>query len=260
VVAEKLPSVWVDRERRLLDDTVVLYTSDNGFALGEHGLIDKRTAYEASMRVPLLAHWPGAARARVSEMVANIDIAPSVLELAGLEPPGEMHGRSFVPLVEGRASGAGAGVAWRQSLLYEYFWERNFPQTPTIHAVRGPRYKFIRYHGVWDTDELFDLEADPGEIRNLITSAAHKEVAATLRDELFDLLAATGGGHMPLLRDRGGTSNQRSRAGSGGGRTSAPFPPHLIRASGPTKPTSGAGSGSAGVRTGARGSAAPASR
>ena len=142
-------------ERQMLDDTLVIFMGDNGFAFGEHGLIDKRTAYESSMRVPLVMAGAGLpAATTVSEVVANIDIAPSILDAAGLTPPA-MDGRSFLPLARGER------VAWREALLYKYYWERNFPQTPTIHAVRGARYKYIRYYGLWDTDELYDLMDDP---------------------------------------------------------------------------------------------------
>ncbi len=122
-------------ERKLLDNTLVVFMGDNGFAFGEHGLIDKRTAYESSMRVPLLMAGAGLpAATTVKEVVANIDIAPTILEAAGLKAP-PMDGRSFLPLARGERT------PWRDSLLYEYYWERNFPQTPTMHALRGARYK-----------------------------------------------------------------------------------------------------------------------
>src|SRR3546814_18773107 len=116
---------------------------DNGFQFGEHGLIDKRTAYEESMKVPMLAYSPSIIKpgTRVKEVVANIDIAPTVLQAAGLQSPEYMDGESFLPLLEGKS------IPWRTELLYEYYWERNFPQTPTIHALRGDRYKYIHYHG-----------------------------------------------------------------------------------------------------------------
>ena len=139
------------RETGLLESTIVIFMGDNGFAFGEHGLIDKRTAYEESMRVPLLMSGGGLPAGRsVEEVVANIDIAPTVLEAAGLTPP-PMDGRSFLPLARGER------IQWRETLLYEYYWERNFPQTPAMHAVRGAQYKYIRYYGIWDTDELSDL-------------------------------------------------------------------------------------------------------
>jgi N-acetylglucosamine-6-sulfatase len=196
------------RERGLLESTVVMFMGDNGFAFGEHGLIDKRTAYETSMRVPLLMAGGGLPAGRsVDDVVANIDIAPTVLEAAGLTPPA-MDGRSFLPLVRGER------IPWRETLLYEYYWERNFPQTPAMHALRGARYKYIRYYGLWDTDELYDLQGDPLEKRNLVRDPAHADVVTRLNRELFETLAATDGMYIPLAPDRGNPQNLRRRSGS----------------------------------------------
>ena len=128
------------KKRNELDSTLVIYMGDNGFAFGEHGLIDKRTAYEESMRVPLLARCPElfSGGRTVKPVVANLDIMPTVLEAAGVAPPKGLDGGSWLPLAQGK------DVEWRKELLYEYYWERNFPQTPTIHALRTDRYKFIR--------------------------------------------------------------------------------------------------------------------
>src|SRR3546814_19494713 len=95
------------------------------------------------MKVPMLAYSPSIIKpgTRVKEVVANIDIAPTVLQAAGLQSPEYMDGESFLPLLEGKS------IPWRTELLYEYYWERNFPKTPTIHALRGDRYKYIHYHG-----------------------------------------------------------------------------------------------------------------
>jgi len=214
---------WLE-EKRLLDSTLVIYMGDNGFAFGEHGLIDKRTAYEESMRVPMLMQCPELFKGgtTIEQVVANIDIAPTLLEAAGLRPPANLDGRSFLSL--GRQTG-GATVAWRQELLYEYFWERNFPHTPTIHALRGDRYKYIHYHGVWDTDELFDLQEDPRETRNLLDSPDHRQVVREMNQKLFALLGSTAGLYIPLYPDRGGQSNLRHRGRSG----AATFPDRMLR-------------------------------
>lgn len=214
---------WLE-EKRLLDSTLVIYMGDNGFAFGEHGLIDKRTAYEESMRVPMLMQCPELFKGgtTVEQVVANIDIAPTLLEAAGLRAPANLDGRSFLSL--GRPTG-GAAVAWRQELLYEYFWERNFPHTPTIHALRGDRYKYIHYHGVWDTDELFDLQEDPRETRNLLDSPEHRQVVREMNQKLFALLGSTAGLYIPLYPDRGGQSNLRHRRRSG----AAAFPERMLR-------------------------------
>jgi N-acetylglucosamine-6-sulfatase len=211
------------RDRGLLESTIVVFMGDNGFAFGEQGLIDKRTAYEVSMRVPLLMAGGGLPAGRtVDDVVANIDIAPTVLEAAGLMPPA-MDGRSFLPLVRGER------IPWREALLYEYYWERNFPQTPAMHAVRGARYKYIRYYGLWDTDELYDLQADPLEKRNLIRDPAHTPVVTRMNRELFETLAATGGLYIPLAPDAGNSQNLRRRSGS----SRADFPPYMFA---PVKP------------------------
>jgi N-acetylglucosamine-6-sulfatase len=194
------------KERRELDSTLVIYMGDNGFAFGEHGLIDKRTAYEESMRVPLLARCPELfpGRRKVKQVVANLDIMPTVLDASGVTPPPGLHGASWLPLVQEKK------VDWRKELLYEYYWERNYPQTPTIHALRGDRYKFVRCQGLWDLDELYDLEEDPLESRNLISSEQHQPVIRQMRARLFEILEQTGGMSIPLQPDRGGQSGLRS--------------------------------------------------
>ena len=209
-------------ERGELDDTLILYMSDNGFLFGEHGLIDKRCAYEESMRIPMLARCPALfdGGVEVDQVVANLDIAPTLLEVAGLEAPEWMEGRSLMPLL----TGAG-GAEWRRELLYEYYWERNFPQTPTVHALREDRYKYVRYHGIWDLDELYDLAEDPSESRNLIFSPGHEAIVERMNTALFDRLEATGGLNMPLPRDAG--ERNILRAGEGPGL--APFPDQLLK-------------------------------
>ncbi|MGH7580627.1 MAG: sulfatase family protein, partial [Gemmatimonadales bacterium] len=180
----------------LARNTLVLYLSDNGFSLGEHGLIDKRHAYEESMRVPMLAWAPGYIEpgSRVTAMVRNIDVAPTILELAGVARPERMDGRSVLDALRGRPAGE------PEELLYEYYWEYAFPHTPTVFALRGPRYKYIYYHGIWDLSELYDLRSDPLEEHNLIEVPAHRERVKAMRDRLFDRLEATGGMRIPLRR------------------------------------------------------------
>jgi N-acetylglucosamine-6-sulfatase len=208
-------------KRKLLDSTLVVYMGDNGFQFGEHGLIDKRTAYEASVRVPLLLHCPQLFRAGtvVTQMVANIDVAPTLLEAAALKPPAHFDGRSFLPLARGQSA------PWRDALLYEYYWERNYPQTPTTHAVRTDRWKYIRYHGVWDVDELYDLAADPQETRNLIHAPEQQARVKELNARLFKQLAQSDGDAMPLLPDLGETFPWRQRGKS----PQAEFPPQFIK-------------------------------
>lgn len=210
------------RERGQLENTLIVYAGDNGFAFGEHGLIDKRTAYEWSMRVPLILQCPEAIKPGtvVKQVVANIDFAPTFLEAAGTkETLPKIDGRSFWPLVRGQT------VPWRSELLYEYLWERNFPQTPTLHALRGDRYKYIRVQGVWDLDEFYDLQTDPGETKNLIFSSEHAALVKQFNQRLFTVLEETHGTTLPLRPDSGGVNNLRREAGS----PSATFPPELLR-------------------------------
>ncbi|MEP0366978.1 MAG: sulfatase [Cyclobacteriaceae bacterium] len=182
----------------LMENTIVIYMGDNGFSFGEHGLIDKRQAYEESMRVPLLAMGGGIPEGSVvDEVVQNIDVGPTVMDFAGMETKSHMDGSSFKKLLYQES------IPWRDTVFYEYFWERPFPQTPTVHAVRTSRYKFIRYHGVWDINELYDIENDPNEMNNLIRDPEYKEIAIGLRTAIFDWLAKTDGESMPLKPDHG---------------------------------------------------------
>ena len=207
----------------LADNTLILYMGDNGFQWGEHGLIDKRTAYEASIRVPLVGvcpqRWqPGT---RIKEVVANIDIGPTILAAAGLATPDSMDGESFLKLAAGEVESS----AWRQNMLYEYYWEYNYPQTPTTFALRSPRYKFIQYHGIWDLDELYDLENDPLEEHNLIFEEKHAGLIRKMRKELHELLEANDANQVPFSWKRTMGMNKRLRSGSG----VAEYPAQLMR-------------------------------
>ncbi len=186
---------WLD-DNDLAESTLVIYMGDNGFSFGEHGLIDKRHFYEESAKVPFLIRCPDLfPGGKVMEpMIQNIDVAPTILEVAGLEKPAHMHGRSIVPLLEG------GDTAWRDRIFYEYYWEFDFPHTPTMHGVRTDRYKLIRYHGIWDTNEFYDLQADPYEMNNLIASPEHQELIKGLTADIYDWLESTGGMQIPLKR------------------------------------------------------------
>ncbi len=207
------------KEKGLLESTLIIYMGDNGFLFGEHGLIDKRNAYEESMRVPMLAYCPEMIKPGtiVKDIVANIDIAPTILEVAGLKAPAYMDGKSFLPQLEGKFT------PWRDALLYEYYWERNYPQTPTMHALRGNKFKYIHYQGIWDTDELYDLESDPFESNNLINVPTLAPVVKVMNTRLFELLTETNGMYLPLYKDEGKQSNLRNANGSGEAR----FPDYL---------------------------------
>jgi len=194
-------------ETGLSDSTLVLYLGDNGFALGEHGFYDKRDAFEESIRVPMLAYGPGMIEpgTKVTQMVQNIDIAPTLLEAAGVGRPKSpgMDGRSFLPLLHGKS------IPWRDHILYEYYWEWNFPATPTVFAIRTERYKYIFYHGVWDHDGFYDLQTDPHERHNLINVPAYAEQIEGMKKQLFDELESRGGLDIPVRRPLGERLDQR---------------------------------------------------
>ena len=175
-------------ELGLAEDTLVIYASDNGFIDREHGIGGKGTAYEGSMRSLLLVRYPRlAARGAVDRLVLNVDVAPTVLELAGLAVPDCMQGRSLVPLLE-----RGDEAPWRTEVLYEFYRSRMYGGIPTTLAVRGERYKLITYPGYPSWTELFDLAQDPLEMRDLADSPEHGEVRAALERRLAEIEAELG--------------------------------------------------------------------
>ncbi|WP_018626521.1 sulfatase family protein [Niabella aurantiaca] len=184
------------KKNGLNQNTMVVYMGDNGFSWGEHGLIDKRHFYEESVKVPFLVYAPGLLKGGkiVKQMIQNIDIAPTILELAGLKKPDYMPGRSFIQLLKGDTMG------WRKKIFYEYYWEYDYPMTPTVFGVRTDRYKLIRYMGVWDQNELYDLQEDPDEKMNLMGKPEYEELAGQLTGDLFDWLETTKGMQVPLKR------------------------------------------------------------
>ena len=168
---------WLDANE-LAESTLVVYASDNGYQWGEHGLTDKRAAYEESIRVPFIVRWPAGGATggtRIDAIVANVDLAPTLLDLAGIAPPLDMQGRSLRHLLSAQ-HGADAPAPVRDALLYAYYYEPPYP-TPTVQALVTPQYKLIRKAG--HRPELYDLGADPFEQADLWPSAA-----PTLRDAL----------------------------------------------------------------------------
>lgn len=189
-------------DAKLGASTLILYMGDNGFALGEHGFYDKRDAYETSIRVPMIAWAPGhiPPGSVVTGLVQNIDVAPTLLEAARVAAPTNapaIDGRSFWPLLQGRE------IPWRDHILYEYYWEWNFPATPTTFAIRTERWKYIFHHGVWDRDACYDLQTDPVERHNLIAVPQFQDQISTLRARLFDALESSGGLRLPICRPAG---------------------------------------------------------
>jgi len=161
----------------LSENTVVVYSSDNGYYLGEHGLGDKRSAYEESMRVPMLVRYPKQIPAGLTndEIVLNIDLAPTFLELAGIAIPQHMQGKSWKNLW----SSQNTELPWRDDFFYSYFREGRFA-TPTVTALRTDSMKLIKYPGKEAWSELYDLANDPYETRNLYSDQAYDKQRAEL--------------------------------------------------------------------------------
>jgi len=174
-----------------LDNTVVVVAGDHGYFYGEHGLGgERRLAYEESARIPLLVRYPPGIPAGTTpaQLVMNIDVAPTLLELAGSTPARPLHGRSLVPLLGGEIADE-----WRSSLLIEYYTDTVFRRIVTMgyKAVRTDRYKYIDYLELEGMDELYDLENDPYELDNLISDPEYEAILAEMRAELERLLEST---------------------------------------------------------------------
>jgi arylsulfatase A-like enzyme len=175
-------------ESGLSANTLVVYTSDQGFFLGDHGLYDKRFMYEESLRMPFLARWPAvvAPGSTSSAMALNVDFAPTFLDAAGLPAPADMQGRSLLPILRGKEP-----ADWRQSMYYRYYHDPGDHNTRAHYGVRTRTHKLIRY---WKSDqwELFDLVNDPLELNNLYGQPGHEALATQLKAELFRLKDALG--------------------------------------------------------------------
>ena len=170
-------------ESGLAENTIVIYTSDQGFYLGDHGWYDKRFMYEESLRSPLLVRWPGRVEPGTTSdaIVLNLDFAQTFLDAAGAPVPDDMQGRSLVPILEGRAPDD-----WRRSMYYRYY---EYPAVHMVHrhyGVRTGRHKLIYFHDL-DEWELYDLEKDPREMQSVYADPAYAEVAAELKAELARL-------------------------------------------------------------------------
>ncbi|MFM8414806.1 MAG: sulfatase [Planctomycetota bacterium] len=190
------------QETGQLDNTLIVFAGDNGLLEGEHGMVDKRTMHEPSIRVPLIARGPGLPDGTVvTAQVLTEDVAPSILDLCGAPALEKIDGRSWRKLANG------GDPAWRTEWLYEYDYEKQFPYTPNIRGIRTDRWKFVRYpHGDGSPDrhlpELYDLANDPGELVNLAAAPDHADTRAELEQRLAALLDSHGLGpgkdRMPL--------------------------------------------------------------
>lgn len=166
----------------LAENTIVIYASDQGFYLGDHGWYDKRFIYEPSLRTPLIIHWPGVTQGSENKhMVSNLDWAPTMLDMAGVPVPDDMQGRSLVPLLKGDSPDD-----WRTSVYYHYY------EFPAVHMVnrhygaRTARYKIAHFYELEEW-ELYDLQADPHEVNNVYGSPEYAQVQAEMKAELARL-------------------------------------------------------------------------
>lgn len=179
-------------QEKLIDNTIIIYMSDNGFSLGEHGLYDKLTAYEESIRVPLIAMGGGIpSKTVINELIQNIDIGPTILDICGIEKPEFMDGYSFKRLLYHKP------VNWRDTIFYESFFIKSYP-LPSINAIRTSKYKYIRcnysnYEYKHDSlNQLYDLDNDPLEMNNLIKDPQYNNVIKELDKSLSDWLISAG--------------------------------------------------------------------
>jgi N-acetylglucosamine-6-sulfatase len=180
----------------LAENTVIIFTSDNGYYLGEHGLGDymgdKRSPYEEAMRVPMLVRYPnGNAAGSVSDaLTLNIDLAPTLLDMAGVAIPDEIQGQSWAKLL------AKPNSKYRKGFFYEYFFETKFSENPTMLAYRTEDAKIIKYPGHEDWTELFDLKNDPYERKNLTSSPEHRTLLKRM-EKAFEAEKKAVGYHVP---------------------------------------------------------------
>jgi N-acetylglucosamine-6-sulfatase len=173
-------------EQKILDNTLIVFAGDNGFFHGEHGLHGKMEAYEESLRIPVLARFPRAIRGgqRVGALTSNIDFAPTVLDFCGVKAGRPVDGQSWRPLV------TGGPAAWRESFVYSM--HNTDAARPTVKALRTERHKLILNLTPRDKDELYDLQADPEEMKNLAGDAAQKELVARLKRQLVEEMKKIG--------------------------------------------------------------------
>ncbi|WP_211101450.1 sulfatase [Niveispirillum sp. SYP-B3756] len=232
-VDESLGRIMASLRKQKIDkDTVIVFYSDNGYLIGDHGLIDKRNAYEPSVRVPMVVLAPDLLPKGTTNdaVVRNLDLAPTFLELAHVEKPVQMEGQSILPVAQGKIS----AQDWnKQDFVYEYYWEWSFPQTPTTFAIERNRVKYIQYHGVWDIEELYDLNKDPDEMHNLIDDPAYLQTKIELRHSLFTQLTNKGNDHVVPFTEKT-SSGLVNRDQSG--RRAADFPANwYVKPNLPTK-------------------------
>ncbi|MCW5962557.1 MAG: sulfatase [Bryobacterales bacterium] len=196
------------RRGGFLDDTLVIFLGDNGFLLGEQGLVDKRVMHEPSIRIPMLAAWPGRIPegAVRDELVLNMDVATTAIAAAGIDASPTMHGRSLLGLFQSPSA------PWRKEFVYEYFWDWEAPHTAGVIGLRSETHSYMEYQGIWDDNELYDIVRDPEQQRNLLAGTqvsteaggwlrripdpALQGLVRSMRAKMVEILNSTGGRHL----------------------------------------------------------------
>jgi arylsulfatase A-like enzyme len=168
---------------QLKDNTLVIYTSDQGFYLGEHGWFDKRFAYNESFKTPLLIRWPNMIKPGITndEMVQNLDFAQTILEAAGIVPPSDMQGESLMPVFKGEKQKV------RDAAYYHYYEYPSIHQVKRHYAIVTKKYKLIHFYYDVDEWELYDREKDPTEVNNVYDDPAYADIVTQLKEELKQL-------------------------------------------------------------------------
>ena len=174
-------------KNKLAENTLVIYASDQGFYMGEHGWFDKRFMYEESLKTPLVMRYPGVVKpgSVINEMIVNIDFAPTLLDAAGVKVPEDMQGKSFLPLFTKKET---ATKSWRKAAYYHYY---EFPEPHHVaphFGVRTARYKLIRFYGPADFWELYDLQTDPHEMKNIYQASGNSPLVKSLKKQLEALI------------------------------------------------------------------------
>jgi arylsulfatase A-like enzyme len=177
------------KENNLEENTIIIYASDQGFFLGEHGWFDKRFMYEESLRMPFVIRYPKkiVPKTKIKDIISNIDIAPTILEMANVPIPQEVQGKSFFKNLKGDTD-----KNWRQSMYYHYyeypFWHHVQPH----YGIRNTRYKLIHFYYDIDVWEFYDLKMDPSELKNLVKSKKHNTIINSMKKELSELKRGYG--------------------------------------------------------------------
>jgi arylsulfatase A-like enzyme len=172
------------KELDLHENTIVIYSSDQGFYIGDHGWYDKRWMYEESLKMPFIAYWPGVTQggSRNTMMIQNLDYGQTFLDMAGATIPEDMQGASLVPLLQGKTP-----ANWRKSIYYHYYEYPSVHMVPRHYGIRTERYKLMHFYQFGEEWELYDLETDPDELTNIYGRNEYAQLTFDLKNQLSEL-------------------------------------------------------------------------